>query len=334
ALGADVDGDRQEAWRLGRAPPARELRHRLGDDGDPPADLARRALIGRVRVDEALTPEARAPGRDRPAAGRDRRYGRQGSQIFQAAAGDAAAREERAAVRLGDKRRRGFAPRRRALVPVEIVEVREEILAAARVHERMEPRQHEHARPRRPRRLVVDDQHAHGGLATRLDGPIELARQRAVELAGAGDGRATERRALEGATRARDPLELAPRKGALQARGRPGTHVEESVPRARDPVGVEPAVALDDQRGVVPETDTLPARMMRQQHEIRSAQGQSPHVSPQRIVSMPPRTLTRLAGHVKAPYTRAMGDVGLMGMHVPGMSWRETREAAVLAEEL
>src|SRR5258705_941718 len=31
---------------------------------------------------------------------------------------------------------------------------------------------------------------------------------------------------------------------------------------------------------------------------------------------------------------RAMGDIGLMGMHVPGMSWRDTREAAVLAEEL
>jgi F420-dependent oxidoreductase-like protein len=29
-----------------------------------------------------------------------------------------------------------------------------------------------------------------------------------------------------------------------------------------------------------------------------------------------------------------MADVGLMGMHVPGMSWREMREAAVLAEEL
>src|SRR5262245_16734478 len=29
-----------------------------------------------------------------------------------------------------------------------------------------------------------------------------------------------------------------------------------------------------------------------------------------------------------------MGDVGLMGMHVPGMSWREMREAAVRAEEL
>src|SRR6185436_1740072 len=29
-----------------------------------------------------------------------------------------------------------------------------------------------------------------------------------------------------------------------------------------------------------------------------------------------------------------MGDIGLMGMHVPGMSWREIREAAVLAEEL
>src|SRR2546426_11616117 len=29
-----------------------------------------------------------------------------------------------------------------------------------------------------------------------------------------------------------------------------------------------------------------------------------------------------------------MGDVGIMGLHVPGMSWREIRESAVLAEEL
>jgi F420-dependent oxidoreductase-like protein len=29
-----------------------------------------------------------------------------------------------------------------------------------------------------------------------------------------------------------------------------------------------------------------------------------------------------------------MGDVGIMGMHVPGMSWREIRDSAVLAEEL
>ena len=29
-----------------------------------------------------------------------------------------------------------------------------------------------------------------------------------------------------------------------------------------------------------------------------------------------------------------MSDVGLMGMHVPGMSWREMREAAMLAEDL
>ena len=29
-----------------------------------------------------------------------------------------------------------------------------------------------------------------------------------------------------------------------------------------------------------------------------------------------------------------MGDVGLMGMHVPGMAWREMRDAAVLAEDL
>ena len=29
-----------------------------------------------------------------------------------------------------------------------------------------------------------------------------------------------------------------------------------------------------------------------------------------------------------------MGDVGLMGLHVPGMSWKESRDSAVLAEEL
>ena len=29
-----------------------------------------------------------------------------------------------------------------------------------------------------------------------------------------------------------------------------------------------------------------------------------------------------------------MGDVGIMGMHVPGMSWREMRDSAVLAEDL
>src|SRR5262250_339215 len=29
-----------------------------------------------------------------------------------------------------------------------------------------------------------------------------------------------------------------------------------------------------------------------------------------------------------------MGDIGIMGLHVPGMSWREIRESAVLAEEL
>src|SRR5213594_1880006 len=29
-----------------------------------------------------------------------------------------------------------------------------------------------------------------------------------------------------------------------------------------------------------------------------------------------------------------MGDVGIMGLHVPGMSWREIRESAILAEEL
>src|SRR5262249_30930923 len=30
----------------------------------------------------------------------------------------------------------------------------------------------------------------------------------------------------------------------------------------------------------------------------------------------------------------SMGDVGIMGLHVPGMSWREIRDSAALAEDL
>jgi F420-dependent oxidoreductase-like protein len=40
------------------------------------------------------------------------------------------------------------------------------------------------------------------------------------------------------------------------------------------------------------------------------------------------------AGAGVAVHCAAMSDVGIMGMHVPGMSWRQMREAAVLAEEL
>src|SRR6266481_6295343 len=39
-----------------------------------------------------------------------------------------------------------------------------------------------------------------------------------------------------------------------------------------------------------------------------------------------------MAAEQRSIYT--MGDVGIMGLHVPGMSWREIRESAVLAEEL
>src|SRR4029077_14620751 len=109
---------------------------------------------------------------------------------------DAAAGDERAAVSLGHECGRRVAPGR-VLVPVELVEVRQENLAPARVHQRMIPRQYEDARRRGTRGRVLDDQHAQRLLASRLDGAVELGRQLAWKLLARGDGDATERRALE-----------------------------------------------------------------------------------------------------------------------------------------
>ncbi len=190
-------------------------------------------------------------------------------------------RSERA-VPLGDEGRRGVAPGGGAFVAVEIVEVRQEILAPAGVHQRMEPGQHQDTRGRRPRRLVVHDQHAQGRLTARLDGPIELGRQLAVKLSARGDGRAAHGRASQALARSGGPVQLAPWERTPQARRGPGAYVEKPIPRARDAVGVDRAVALDHEHGVVAEPDAFPAGMMRQQHEIRPAQGQSAHVSLQR----------------------------------------------------
>jgi len=118
----------------------------------------------------------------------------------------------------------------------------------------------------------VDEQHAERRLASRLDAEIELARQLCVELIARGDRRPAQRRAAQGIARARRPVKLAPRKRTAQPSRWPGADVEKPVPRASDALGVDGAIALDHEHGVVVEPNALPARVARQQHEIGAAQ--------------------------------------------------------------
>jgi len=167
-------------------------------------------------------------------------------------------------------------------VTVELVEVRQQILAAPRVHQRMKPRQHQDARRRRPRRFVVDDQHPQRRLAPGLDREIELGPELALKLFARGDRGPAHRRPGQARARAGGPVELAPREGTPEPGRRPGAHVEEAIPRARDAIRLDRPVALDDEHGVVVAPDALPAGMVRQQHEIGPTQGQAAHVSIQR----------------------------------------------------
>ena len=61
---------------------------------------------------------------------------------------------------------------------------------------------------------------------------------------------------------------------ASQARGRPGTEVQEALESARDPRSVEGPVALHGHERVVAHAHVLPQGLHRDQDEIGAAQGQ------------------------------------------------------------
>src|SRR5207253_2118136 len=129
SLRAHVDGDRKQTGHLCEVSPAPELGHRLADQGHAPADLPRGARVSRWGSDEALVLEARPTRRYGWTARRDRRHRRERSKIFQARPRDAAALEEPARSPIGYEGRRRVAPGHRALVTVEMVEVRQQVLS-------------------------------------------------------------------------------------------------------------------------------------------------------------------------------------------------------------
>src|SRR5262249_22224568 len=85
------------------------------------------------------------------------------------------------------------------------------------------------------------------------------------------------RRRHERRARSGDPGKPSPRTPATQARGRPGTPVEESVESPTDALGLEWAIALDHHQGVVADALAPPEGLHRDQDEIGAAKGQPAH---------------------------------------------------------
>ena len=156
--------------------------------------------------------------------------------MLQALAGDPRAHPERPAVGRRDERRRRAVPRALAGVPIQVIEVREEILAAARVRERVIPREDQKARQPRRAGRGIEQEDADGWLAPRVDGRVELRRQRAREAFPRGDRVASHRRTRELGAIAGGPVQLAPGKRSPKPGGGPRAHVEEPVERALDHV--------------------------------------------------------------------------------------------------
>jgi hypothetical protein len=108
------------------------MRHR-----DPVPHRVHEAFLAEVR-------SARLPSRGRR---RDRRNWRERAHVREAPPSDPSAFAKRPPIAGRHEGRRGRTPGRLARALIEVAEVREEILAAARVHQRMEPRKNQQALP-------------------------------------------------------------------------------------------------------------------------------------------------------------------------------------------
>jgi hypothetical protein len=102
-------------------------------------------------------------------------------------------------------------------VSIGMVQVRDKVLSTARVHERVEPRQHQDAgRPRIPR-LAVEQEDAERRLAPGVNGGVELRQQHRFELVLRGEDRLPNHRAAQRLAGTGGPVKAAPRERTSEA---------------------------------------------------------------------------------------------------------------------
>ena len=146
----------------------------------------------------------------------------------------------------------------------------EQILSAPWIHQRVIPRQHEHA-SRRLGVLNVDHGQSGGRLPARIDDGAQLGLEQSMEVGRrAGDLMAHWGR-RRGTTCSDDPAQLAPRKRSLQARRWPGTDRQEAIEGLADSDGIEGTVAMDDQARIVTRTGATPLLVLRHEDEVGAA---------------------------------------------------------------
>ena len=156
--------------------------------------------------------------------------------------------------------------------------MREEVLSPARVHERMEPRQDQHAFRRSIEGAHVDHGEADRRLASWIDGRVELGFEQAMEIVARGRRPVVDRRRHQGSSRSRDPPELSPRERPLKPRRRPRAHVEEAIDEPTEARGIEWPIAVHDEGRVVARVDVPPPRMLGHEHEVGAAHRQAAEI--------------------------------------------------------
>jgi hypothetical protein len=158
-------------------------------------------------------------------------------------------------------------------VAIEVHEMVEQVLRSTRVHERMEPRQQQHAAAADDVRRAVENEHAQRRRTSRVDGSVELVVDRLPQLLDGRDRLMAHGRRGERAAPIRRPVQLAPRPRSPQTGRRPRAEVEKSIEAPAHTGGIDGPVAMDNQHGVAAR-HCVSRRMQRQQHEIGAAQGE------------------------------------------------------------
>src|SRR5262249_26033422 len=93
-----------------------------------------------------------------------------------------------------------------------------------------------------------------------------------------GDALVAHRRRGQRDPRSRGPAQLSPRKRAREPSDGPRTHVEQAVECPAQADGIERAITVDDERGVVAGAGAPPARVLCHEHEVGAADRQTAKV--------------------------------------------------------
>lgn len=152
--------------------------------------------------------------------------------------------------------------------------MRHEVLAASRIHERMEPCHDQRTGPPVCPAALIEDENTKRRLSSGIDRHPQLGFQLALDRVERGNDAVSDRRRRPPRPRSRRPVELAPWKRSPQPGRRPRTDLDEFLESTTDARRVDGAVAMQGDERIVARLPPSPALVHGNQDQIRTPQGQ------------------------------------------------------------